>query len=279
MKTLLLPLFLALTLSAPAEDRPTLTLTREKNHLIIHAPHLPGGAVHVLYMEAYCRPGSTNADWGKHTVIGHKSEVMSASGDQKTLKLRDTLRDGVVVDHTITAKDDEVEFRVVAHNPTEKVSEAHWAQPCIPVGKFTGFDDDKEGAEDYLPKCFIFLEGKLTRMPTPVWETKGFLTPGQEWCPKNVPRTDVNPRPLNPLVPSNGLIGCFSVDDQYLMATAWEPYQELFQGIYRCLHSDFRIGGLAPGEKKEIRGKIYLIRNDVPALLARYAKDFPEQGK
>ena len=57
----------------------------------------------------------------------------------------------------------------------------------------------------------------------------------------------------------------------------FEPYQELFQGVARCVHSDFRIGGLKPGEKKTIRGKIYIVPNDVPALLARYAKDFPEQ--
>ena len=91
-----------------------------------------------------------------------------------------------------------------------------------------------------------------------------------------MPRTDVNPRPLSPTVPSNGLIGCFSGDEKVLFATAWEPYQELFQGVARCLHSDLRIGGLQPGEKKQIRGKIYLLDNDVPALLKRYAKDFPE---
>ena len=28
------------------------------------------------------------------------------------------------------------------------------------------------------------------------------------------------------------------------LATAWEPYQELFQGVIVCMHSDFRIGGL-----------------------------------
>ena len=60
------------------------------------------------------------------------------------------------------------------------------------------------------------------------------------------------------------------------MATAWEPYQELFQGVIVCLHSDFRIGGLKPGETKHIRGKIYLIDADVDALLKRYRSDFPE---
>ena len=72
---------------------------------------------------------------------------------------------------------------------------------------------------------------------------RGRYTPGQVWCPEDVSRNDVNPRPLSSLVPSNGLIGCFSGDGKQLMATAWEPYQELFQGVIVCLHSDFRIGG------------------------------------
>ena len=33
------------------------------------------------------------------------------------LHLRDTLADGVTVEHTITAKGDEVDFRLIAHNP------------------------------------------------------------------------------------------------------------------------------------------------------------------
>ena len=104
----------------------------------------------------------------------------------------------------------------------------------------------------------------------------GRYVPGQVWCPRNVPRTDVNPRPLSTLVPSNGLIGCFSVDGKWIFATAFEPYQELFQGVARCLHSDFRIGEVKPGETRNIRGKIYLMPDDVDALLKRYAKDFPE---
>ena len=54
----------------------------------------------------------------------------------------------------------------------------------------------------------------------------------------------------------------------------------MFQGVARCVHSDFRIGGLAPGEKKHIHGKMYFLPPDADALLARYAKDFPEsQGR
>jgi hypothetical protein len=194
--------------------------------------------------------------------------------------MRDTLEDGVVVDHTITAAADEIDFRLLAHNPTPKRSEAHWAQPCVRLGDFTGFGGAQTKSDyAYVPKCFIFLDGKLQYLPTAIWATQARYTPGQVWCPKNVPRTDVNPRPLNPQVPSNGLIGCFSGDDKMIWASAWEPYQELFQGVARCLHSDFRLGGLQPGERKQIRGKIYIVSNDVSALLKRYQNDFPEQSR
>ena len=262
----------------PAADvQPTLTLAREDHWLIVRGPQIPGGELRTNYLEAYCRAGSTDADWVRHTVIPHTSEVISLSDDRKTLRLRDSLADGVTVEHTITAGDDAVDFQLTAHNPTEKISEAHWAQPCVRLSAFAGFDEKTAGgATDYLPQCFLFLDGKLTRLPTAEWAMQARYTPGQVWCPKNVPRTDVNPRPLNRLVPTNGLIGCFSADGKLICASAWEPYQELFQGVARCLHADFRLGGLAPGETKKIRGKMYLVPADPDSLLARYARDFPE---
>ena len=132
--------------------------------------------------------------------------------------------------------------------------------------------------QTYLDKSFVFLDGKLARMPTPRWATKARYVPGQVWCPRGVDRDDVNPRPLSPDVPSNGLIGCFSADESKILAMAWEPYQELFQGVIVCLHSDLRIGGLEPGETKTIRGRIYIVDADVDALRARYKKDFPEHA-
>ncbi len=254
-----------------------LTLAREGHWLIVRGPQIPGGELRTNYLEAYCRAGSTDADWGTHTVIPHKSELISVSDDKRIMRLRDTLADGVIVEHTITAGTDEVDFQLTARNPTNKTSEAHWAQPCVRVSAFTGFDEKTAGnATDYLGRCFVFLDGKLTRMPTAEWAKKARYTPGQVWCPKDVPRTDVNPRPLSALIPSHGLIGCFSADEKLLFASAWQPYQELFQGVARCVHSDFRIGGLAAGEEKQIRGKMYLLPADPNALLARYAKDFPE---
>jgi len=263
-----------------ATESPALRLSWERNILTITGDQLPGKEMKILYIEAYCRPNSHTTDWLTKTVIGHKTELIAIDPDRTKLRLRCTLKDGVTVDHMITTRPDEVDFRLVAHNPTLSISEAHWAQPCVRVGEFTGLGDPTNPKTyDYLKKSFIFLDGRLSLMPTKDWATEGLYTPGQEWAAPGVPRADVNPRPLNPHTPSNGLIGCFSGDDTRIFATAWEPYQELFQGVITCLHSDFRIGGLKPGETKRIRGKIYTVPNNIPMLLKRYAKDFPEQAR
>jgi hypothetical protein len=274
-----LPMLALLWLAAPsrADDGAGLSLSWADNMLTIRGPDLPGGEVKVWYLEAYCRPGSTDRDWSE-TVIPHRAKLIERSPDGRLLRLRDELADGVIVDHAIRAGKDEVEFRVVASNRTANASQAHWAQPCIRVAPFTGVEQ-QPSSEEYLPKCFIFLDGRPARMPTEPWATKARYTPGQVWCPTHVDRNDVNPRPLSSLVPSNGLIGCYSADGKRILATAWEPYQELFQGVIVCLHSDFRIGGLAPGESKRIHGKIYLVDSDMDALVERYRKDFPEHRK
>jgi hypothetical protein len=259
-----------------ASAAPKLFLTWEKNWLEIHGDHLPG-SMRVHYLEAYCRANSQTTDWGKHTVVGHETKMVSASHDGSRIELLCNLKDGVTVRHVITARDDEIDFRLTAHNPTNKLSEAHWAQPCVRVGVFTGTGADKTPDKyAYVKKSFIFLDGKQAMMPTRDWALKARYIPGQVWTAPGVVRADVNPRPLHKDVPDNGLIGCYSVDDKMLFATAWEPYQELFQGVGRCLHSDFRLGGLKSGEKLQIKGKVYLVENDLKALLARYRKDFPE---
>jgi len=260
-------------------DATSLAIDWKNNHLTITGEHLPGKVMKVYYIEAYCRPGSTDRDWGK-TTIGHTTEVVSATADGRQIKLRDQLKDGVVVDHTITASHDEIDFRLVTHNPTDQHSLAQWAQPCIQVSEFTGCprDDARELVPEYARKCFLFIEGQLRRMPTKPWEENARYTPGQVYCPQGVDRNDVNPRPLSRLVPSNGLTGCFSADEKMVMATCWEPYQEIFLGVLTCIHTDFRIGGLAPGETKTIRGKMYFVQSDIPALLQRFEKDFPEQS-
>lgn len=252
-----------------------LRLSWSDRMLTVRGEDVPGGWVSIWYLEAYCRPGSTDRDWSE-TVIPHTSRLIETAADGRRLRLRDTLEDGVIVDHTLTAGGDEVTFEVAARNPTSRASEAHWAQPCMRVDRFTGVKAERN-SEAYLAKSFVLIDGALRRLPTEPWATRARYVPGQVWCPAEVDRNDVNPRPLSVLVPSGGLIGCESADGSKLLAIAWEPYQELFQGIIVCLHSDFRIGGLAPGETKRARGKLYVLANDPKALLERYRRDFPER--
>lgn len=269
LSSLIVLLVVALDTAFADADRP-LTISWKDNYLTIHGDHLPGGSLVVHYLEAYCRPGSTDREWGE-TVIRHQTKLVSADAAERRIELLCRLADGVQVAHTISAGDDEIDFQLVATNPTQRPSEVDWAQPCIRLDSFTG-----RTQEDYISKCFVFLDGQLTRLPTEPWATKARYVPGQVYCPKHVDRNDVNPRPLSDLVPSNGLCGAFSADDKWIMATAWEPYQELFQGVRVCMHSDFRIGGLQPGETKKIRGKMYLVPADIAALVRRYQRDFPE---
>jgi hypothetical protein len=266
-----------LAITAGAADGSGLRLGRERNLLTITGGALPG-PVTIDYIEAYCRPGSTARAWGD-TVIRHKSETTKAEASE--IHIRDTLTDGVVVEHVIRAGRDEVDFRVVAHNPTSQPSLAHWAQPCVRIDRFTGASraDAFATVPAYARQCFLFIDGKQTRLPTTPWATDAVYTPGQVYCPAHVDRADVNPRPLSSLMPSNGLCGAYSADGKQILALAWEPYQEVFQGVVTCLHNDFRIGGLRPGETKTIRGKIYLVPADEQALIARFERDFPEQAR
>ena len=255
-----------------AQKETPITLHWEKNMLTVTHRELPDRPLIVNYLEAYCRPGSTDQDW-KKTVIPHKTKLIEATPHHIRLECR--LEDGVVVTHDIKADARGVTMNVVAHNQSDKESQVHWAQPCVRVHKFTGHKLE-HSTETYLDKSFVFINDKLTRLPTKPWAKKARYVPGQVWRPKHVPPEDVNPRPVSPLKTSNGLIGCFSEDDKWIYASAWEPYQELFQGVICCLHSDFRIGGLKPDEKKNIRGRIYLIPNSTDKLLELYKKEFPE---
>src|SRR4029078_8474919 len=106
---------IGLVLPAAAQEPKPLTISWDKNYLTIRGD-FPGGELRTLYLEAYCRPGSTDREW-RETVIPHTAEKLEATSDGMLIKLRYKLADGVVVEHPITAGSDEVDFRLVAHNP------------------------------------------------------------------------------------------------------------------------------------------------------------------
>jgi hypothetical protein len=264
---LALPLHGDETAAAPPAER--LELAWSDRMLTVRGPGLPVDGVRIWYLEAYCRSKSTKRDW-RETVIPHRSQLLEGS-DARTIRILDEVDGGVEVLHEIRADRDEVDFRVVAVNRGAERVDAVWVQPCLRVGGFTGKDQ-----EGYLESSFVFVGGEPKRLSALPRAEDAIYRGGQVYVPAEIDRDDVNPRPLSPVVPDNGLIGCVSEDGKWIVATAWEPYQELFQGVIVCLHSDFRLGGLEPGEVKRARGKLYVVPNDPQALVERYLRAFPE---
>ena len=64
----------------------------------------------------------------------------------------------MIVTHDIRAGRDEVDFRLTATNPTNRASQAHWAQPCVAVDAFTGVNPMRN-SEEYLRNALSLLTG------------------------------------------------------------------------------------------------------------------------
>jgi hypothetical protein len=264
----ILALFLASAISATGRAADSLQISWTNNLLTVTAPGLPGGKLDIWYLEAFCRKGAHKQDWNK-TTIPHKTTLLEASPDGKQLKLRTTIGD-VEMMHVLRAGADniDIQYRLVNHG--SEPSQIEWFEPaCIRVEAFTGCQQS-----NYTAKSFIFTERGLTTLDKTRRTEDALYRGGQVYVPKGISLEDANPRPLCQDSPTNGLIGCFSADGKYLLATAFDTTHELFEGVYVCLHSDPHVGGLKPGESRAIYGKIYFLKNDVPMLLKRYASDF-----
>jgi hypothetical protein len=246
----------------------SLAIAWTNNMLTIAGPDVPGGKIDIWYLEAFCRSGSTRRDW-RQTTLPHKTELVSADKSGTQLRLRTKVEPNVEVLHDIRAGADDVDFRLTLENRGDAFLDVQWFQPCMRVDRFTGGTQS-----NYINKSFIFTDRGLTLLDRTRRTEEAIYRGGQVYVPKGISLDDVNPRPISLDQPVNGLIGCVSADDRYLVAMAWDQTQELFQGVIVCLHNDPRIGGLNPGEIKKLHGKVYLLRNDPQALLDRYKRDF-----
>ncbi len=246
-----------------------LKLTWQTNVLKITGAKLPGGTLDVWWLEAFCRRGSTKRPWNE-TTLAHTTELISADPKGQWLRLRSKVEPSVEVLQKLTVVKDGVEFAVELKNSGDAPADLEWFEPCIHVDRFTGRQQT-----NYIERCFIFTAGGLTMLDQLPRNEAALYRGGQVYVPAGINRDDVNPRPISPVTPANGLIGCFSADNQYLLATAWDKTQHLFQGVIVCIHSDPHVGGLKPHETKKLRGKIYLMQNDPAKLLQQYHRDFP----
>ena len=251
-----------------AQAAPGMSVRWTNSMLTISHPQLPGEKVEIWYLEAFCRSGSTRRPWNQ-TTIPHKTELLSADNAGKRLRLRTIVEPAVEVLHDIRAGRDEVDFRLELKNKGEQFTDVQWFQPCMRVARFTGLNQS-----NYIRNCFIFATNGLITLDKTRRTEEAIYRGGQVYVPAGIPLEDVNPRPLSPDQPANALIGSVSQDNQYLLATAWDQTQELFQGVIVCIHNDPRVGGLKPGETRKLRGKVYFLKNDPDALLKRYRRDF-----
>jgi hypothetical protein len=252
----------------PKEPPAGLSIAWTNGMLTVSGPDVPGGRVDTWYLEAFCRSGAHDRDWSQ-TTIPHKTELVSADKAGKRLKLRTRVEPDIEVLHEIRAGKDEVDFRLSLKNRGRESSDVQWFQPCIRVDRFTG-----RGQSNYHERCFILTDRGLTTLDQTRRTEEARYRGGQVYVPPEIRPEDVNPRPISRDVPLNGLMGCFSADNRFILATAWNKTHELFQGVIVCIHNDPHIGGLKPGETKKLRGKVYILPNDPDALLKRYRRDF-----
>jgi hypothetical protein len=185
------------------------------------------------------------------------------------IELKSIVEPGIEVRHTLRAVADGVAIQMTLTNSADKAVDIQWAQPCMRVEGFTGLDQ-----ATYIRKCFIFTKKGIAFLDQLPRTEEAIYRGGQVFVPKGIDKDDVNPRPLSSVTPAHNIIGCTSDDDSLLVAMAWDQVQELFQGVITCIHADFRIGGLEPGETKQLYGKIYLMENNPDELLEKYRKDF-----
>jgi len=247
------------------------TVAWQKNVLKITGDNVPGGTLEVWWLEAFCRRGSTQRAWNE-TTIPHTTELVSADKSGRKLRLLSRVQPSVEVWQDLRVVKDGLEFDVELKNAGDEPVDLEWFEPCIHVDRFTG-----RNQTNYIGRCFIFTGRGLTMLDKLPRNEEALYRGGQVYVPKGINREDVNPRPISPVTPANGLIGCFSADNQYLLATAWDQTQHLFQGVIVCIHSDPHVGGLKPRETKKRHGKIYLMKNDPAKLLKQYEQDFPNQ--
>lgn len=258
---------LSLTSTATADPGPRLGWTNQL--LTVEWPGLPGGPLPIWYLEAFVRPGAHGREW-KESVRPHQTRLVGSTADGRELRFQTHVEPDVQVTHSIRCGVDGLDLDFELANHGSATNDLQWFQPaCIRVANFTGRDQG-----GFVQRSFVFTESGLTTLDRTGRTEEARYRGGQVFPMPGVRDEDANPRPIATRRPVNGLIGCWSADGRWILATASSRTHELFEGVYVCLHSDPSIGGLAPGERKSLRQKLYLVTNDIPALLGRYRKDF-----
>lgn len=260
---------LTLGIGLAASLKADTTLSWTNNLLTVRDPRLPTGRLEIWYLEAFCRAGGHERAW-EQTKVRHQAQLLFTAPDGTELRFRTLVEPEVELLHEVRSCADGLELTFLMTNRGSQRWDIQWFQPaCIRVADFTGCDQTS-----YTHQSFVFTTQGLTRLDQMERTTAARYPGGQVYLPPQIHEIDANPRPVARTRVVNGLIGCFSRDQRWILATASSRTFELFEGVYVCLHSDPHIGGLQPGETRRLRQRIYLVPNDPAALLKQYQKDF-----
>src|SRR5579859_4501088 len=191
-------LFVAIPcLSVTAE---ALRISWTNNLLTISSPQLPGGKLEVWYLEAFCRSGAWDREWGK-TTLPHKTTLLRADPAGRRLAFRTLVQPNVEVEHEIRAGKDELDLRFRLTNHGSDPVDLQWFEPaCIRVANFTGCQQG-----NYSGRSFIFTTQGLTLLDHLQRTTNALYLGGQIYLPAWVLAADANPRPICRDHPVNGL--------------------------------------------------------------------------
>lgn len=270
-----LPLFL-LTLSImatgclhPKTEPSGFTVSWTNNLLTAVHPEMRGGPLQIWYLEAFCRSNAHLQSWDK-TKIPHRTKLLRADPDGKFISFATRVEPLVEVRHDVQVRKDRIDFTFEFENQGDTFADIQWFQPaCVRVGDFCRADQ-----LTFITNCFVFTsEGRrsLDQMDRTV---EALYRGGQVFLPESVPLKEANPRPVARKRITSGLMGCESDDRSQVLLLGSSTTHELFEGVYRCIHSDPHVGGLKPHERKRITAWLRLLPND-PASIKALAGKFP----
>jgi len=234
-------------------------------------------------------PETLNSSRGMHFIDHHRPDMRPLSildpfpewkhnADTGELCYRVSTKEGVEFGGRARPGVDAVdmEFRVknVTNSPLVNVIN----QMCLVLAHAPQFGKPLD-----LSPCHTWVDGRFISLdnttPTPEQRKQ---KPWILMLTRDLARTYAGPREwperwwMVDQVADHNILARMSDDRKHLVAIAWDdPASQLMTNtMIPCLHAGpMRAAALKPGEETIWRGKIYLMANDPPELLARYNRD------
>ena len=278
MRSLAVVIVLTITaLARAAEDGPTVpvvTVRPDPKYTIVNitVPAIPGLVCEVwCYEDRFGRAVSHEMD-GPTLVLAHRNKDVTA-----------TTR--------LVPEPGAVSMEVKVTGPREAVRRTRILNACVQFQRSSSFGvkDRNKYVEDFVARCFVFLEGGMTMLK----DTKripGTRPGGNEranlpkpWIQEYYPTWRKHPGQIKgqrgfstdrPVLP---IIGVVSRDGGHLAAVAWPETMRLGQVWHCCIHPRPQISESFDEKTGETRsrGRLYFMPNDEAKLLAAFRRDFP----